>query len=302
MTIVKLMSINRFRNCPQWIRLGALFVFISFTFVAAAQVSDNAPAKVETELLLSADKGVEMQLEVRGMPLAQVLETIISKSKVPIHYSVLPEGLVTATCVGSSLKQVLECLLDHKADLIVRSHSNSGKQDNNTEQVAEAWILGSKMGGAVAKVECPVIGQGSLTFKQNEEDEAAMTAQTEQLLKAAQSKNPAERAEAMNSLLSGGRKGDPAVKAALEQGLSDQDERVRAQAISSFSRREGSGAAAALQQALYDASVNVRLMAVDGINDDTALLQQAINDSDETIRVLAATKLEALTQANKTAP
>ena len=43
-------------------------------------------------------------------------------------------------------------------------------------------------------------------------------------------------------------------------------------------------------------------MAVDGINDDTALLQQAINDSDETIRVLAATKLEALTQANKTAP
>ena len=297
------MHINRFRQYPPgWPSLGVLFVFISFTTVAVAQAPDAKQSKVPAELLLSADKGVEMQLEVRGMPLAQVLETIISKSKVPIHYSVLPEGLVTATCVGSSLKQVLECLLDHKADLIVRSHSNSSKQDNNTEQVAEAWILGSKMGGAVAKVECPVIGQGSLTFKQNEEDEAAMTAQTEQLLKAAQSKNPAERAEAMNSLLSGGRKGDPAVKAALEQGLSDQDERVRAQAISSFSRREGSGAAAALQQALHDASVNVRLMAVDGINDDRALLQQAINDSDETIRVLAATKLEALTQANKTAP
>jgi len=276
-------------------------VFISFTTVAVAQAPDAKQSKVPAELLLSADKGVEMQLEVRGMPLAQVLETIISKSKVPIHYSVLPEGLVTATCVGSSLKQVLECLLDHKADLIVRSHSNSGKQDN-TEQIAEAWILGSKMGGAVAKIDCPVISQGSLTFKQNEEDKAAMTAQTEQLLKAAQSKNPAERAEAMNSLLSGGRKGDPAVKAALEQGLSDQDERVRAQAISSFSRREGSGAAAALQQALHDASVNVRLMAVDGITDDTALLQQAINDSDETIRMLAATKLEALTQANQTAP
>jgi hypothetical protein len=228
--------------------------------------------------------------------LTQVLANIVSKTKIAIHYSVLPEGLVTATCVGSSLKQVLECLLAGKADLIVRYQSGSDKVDHK-DQIAEAWILGSSLAGVVAKVECPVVaGTGSLTFKQNEDDELALIAQTDALLKAAKSNKTDDRIEAMSRLLVDGPKGDPAVKTALEQGLMDKDELVRAQAISSFSRREGSGAAAALQEALHDPSIQVRLMAVDGITDNTALLQQAINDNDETIRVLATKKLEALTQ------
>jgi hypothetical protein len=44
------------------------------------------------------------------------------------------------------------------------------------------------------------------------------------------------------------------------------------------------------------------MMAVDSITDDKALLQQAINDSDESIRALAATKLEELTQATHLKP
>ena len=78
--------------------------------------------------------------------------------------------------------------------------------------------------------------------------------------------------------------------------MTDQDDSVRAQAISSLSHREGSSAAGAIQEALRDSSVDVRLMAVDSITDDNPLLQQAINDSDETVRSLAATKLEQLTQ------
>ena len=290
-TYVKFMPINFFR-------LGLVLVFISVTQLTVAQVSDKQSTLAQTELLLSADKGIEFQLQVKQLPLAQVLANIVSKTKIAIHYSVLPEGLVTATCVGSSLKQVLECLLDGKADLIVRYQSASDKIDHK-DQIAEAWILGSNLADVVAKVECPaLIDKGSLTFKQNEDYQLALTAETEALLKAAQSNKPEDRIEAMSRLLVVGAKGDPAVKAALEQGLIDKDESVRAQAISSYSRREGSGAATALQEALHDPSMQVRLMAVDGITDNTALLQQAINDNDETIRALATTKLEALTQTN----
>jgi HEAT repeat protein len=129
-----------------------------------------------------------------------------------------------------------------------------------------------------------------------------MPDRTDDLLKQAQAKNPADRADAIGQLMAGGRKGDPAVKAELEKALTDPDASIRAQAISSLAHREGSGATAAIQEALRDNSVDVRMMAVDGITDDIALLQQAINDSDETIRSLAAVKLEMLTQSTENKP
>ena len=104
----------------------------------------------------------------------------------------------------------------------------------------------------------------------------------------------------MSRLLIAGHPGDPAVKVTIEQGLNDKNELVRAQALSSYARREGVNATSAIQEALNDPSVQVRMMAVDGITDNATLLQQAINDSDETIRVLAATKLDALSQSNIT--
>ena len=288
----------------QWV----IVLITGFADVSVARTSDKAPPvpadKAHTDLVISDSQGAEFQMEVRQMPMSQVLEEIALKSKVPIHYSVLPEGLVTATCAGSTLKQVLECLLDRKADLIVRyqrSPANVGSQG----QVAEAWILGSRLDGSIARADCPAAGaagKASLTLNMHENDANAESDQTDSLLKSAESKIPAERAEAIGALLSGGRKGDPAVKAALEQALTDQDANVRAQAISSLAHREGSGATAAIQEAMHDKSTDVRMMAVDGITDDTALLQQAINDSDETVRSLARVKLEELTQANKSAP
>ncbi len=288
----------------QWL----IILLTVFTGIAVAQTPVKAPAmipeKAQTNLLIGADKGTEMQLEVRQMPLAQVLENIVHKTSVPIHYSVLPEGLVTATCVGSTLKQVLECLLDRKADLIVRYQRSPGNAASQG-QVAEAWILGSRLDGSIARADCPgggADGKASLTLDLNENDANGEPDQTDSLLKSAQSKIPAERAEALGALLAGGRKGDPAVKAALEQALTDKDDNVRAQAISTLAHREGSGAAAAIQEAMHDKSTDVRMMAVDGITDDVALLQQAINDSDESVRSLAAVKLEELTQGKKNAP
>ena len=294
------MNLYYFRN---GLTLSFIISLTGYAQITAAEVSANISEKGVTDLVVSEDKGTELQLEVRDTPLAKVLESIAHKTKVPIHYSVLPEGLVTATCVGSSLKPVLECLLDHKADLIVRYRHDQDKPDNK-EQVAEAWILGARLDGATAKKDCLAASPGtsSLSLKQKESEDDDEADQTDELIKAAQAKDPTERAEAIGGLLSGGREGDPAVKAVLEQALSDPDENVRAQAISSLAHREGSGASAAIQEALHDKSVDVRMMAVDGITDDKALLQQAINDSDETVRSLARVKLEELTQADKTAP
>ena len=277
--------------------------FVVFTSVGVAKTPVGIPGKAQTDLVISDNKGSELQLEVRQMPMAQVLDNIVNKTQVPIHYSVLPDGLVTATCVGMTLKQVLECLLDRKADLIVR-YSRNPSTTERKGQVVEAWVLGSRLDGTVAK-DCVATGstvdKGLLTLKQSQ-DTNAEPDQTDELLKKAQSKNPTERAEAIGALLAGGRKGDPDVKAALEHALTDQDALVRAQAISSLSHREGSAAAGAIQEAMHDSSVDVRVMAVDGITDDIALLQQAINDNDETVRSLAEIKLERLTQGNKAKP
>ena len=291
-----------FRQCALQ---SVIVLLMGFSGVTFAQTAVNTPGKALTDLVISDNKGSEMQLEVRQMPLAQVLDAIAGKTHVPIHYSVLPEGLVTATCVGSTLEKVLECLLDRKADLIV-SYSRDPAKVDSKGQVAEAWVLGSRLASSSTTANCVAISgqtadKGSLMLRQNEQNAQNAEAepdQTNELLKSAQSKNPVERAEAIGALLADGRKDDPEVKAALEKALTDQDANVRAQAISSLAHREGSGAAGAIQEALRDSSVDVRMMAVDGITDDIPMLQQAINDSDETVRSLAAIKLEELTQGN----
>lgn len=287
-----------------------LYILVLFTFygaVCVAKTPANPTGNTITNLVVTDSEGAELQLEVRQMPLAQVLDSIAEKTHVPIHYSVLPEGLVTATCVGTTLKRVLECLLDRKADLIVRYPRTPAKADSKW-QVAEAWILGSRLDGTVAKADCPVTGEskGSLSLRQNQEDAEVQPKpdQGDILLKIAKSKNARDRAEAIGALLTIGRKDDPRMKAMLEEAVHDQDANVRAQAVSTLTHRDDyrENATEVIQEAMQDSSVDVRLMAVDGITDDVGLLQQAINDSDETVRSIAAIKLEQLMQDNKSKP
>jgi HEAT repeats len=274
-------------------------LLLGFTTLTFAATSENKA--LTTDLVISNDKGSELQLEVKQMPLAQVLDAIAIKTHIPIHYSALPEGFVNATCIGTTLKRVLECLLDRKADIIVR-YPHKISNTAGKEPVAEAWILGSKLDGITAQADCQITGnladKISPGVQQSQQDNELETDRTDELLKMAQSKNPEDRADAIAALLATSNEGDPNVNSTLEQALDDTDANVRAQAISSLSHREGSAASQALQEALHDESVDVRLMAVDGITDDAALLQQAANDSDETVRSLAAVKLAELNQTN----
>ena len=98
--------------------------------------------------------------------------------------------------------------------------------------------------------------------------------------------------------MAAGRKGDASVKEALEAALSDEDAKVRIQAISSLSHREGAGATAAFREAIHDKDVGVRLTAVDRSGADVELLQQALTDEAEMVRELAAMRLKSISTPN----
>lgn len=273
--------------------MTSLFLLMSGALLAAVNVSN--PAYQNIRLAVTKDTGAELQLEVRQVPLAQVLDNIASKTGVRINYSVLPEGLVTATCVGSTVKQVMECLLLRKADLVFRYSRQASKADPKG-QPEEVWVLGAKFGtGQANSGFCSSAGTPQQTLptaaKTKTEQEPD---QTDELVKMASSKIPAERAEAIGRLMAGGREGDVTVKETLEAALSDPDAMVRTRALSSLAHREGAGASPALHEALHDSDVSVRLTAVDNAGSDVALLQQALTDADATVRQLAGIRLEPL--------
>jgi HEAT repeats len=272
---------------------------LGLIFVGLAEKTIAAPvAKPLADLVISSHKGSELQLEVREMAMADVLKMLAVKTQIPIHYSVLPEGLVTATCVGSTLKQVLECLLDRKADLIVRYPRNADKSESKG-QLAEAWVLGSRLDGTFARRDCSTDNAGAISLIEQSQqvvDTKQKPNNSDALLNMAQSKNVAGRAEAIGALLAAGTKDDPKIQEMLEDAIHDQDANVRAQAVSTLTHWSNNteSISAALSEAIHDESVDVRLMAVDGITDDVGLLQQAVNDSDEAVSAMAALKLEEL--------
>jgi hypothetical protein len=267
-------------------------------FIPSVLLADTA----NISLILSQDAVSAIQLEVRQASLSQVLDKITQTTGIPIHYSVLPEGRVTATCVGATPKQILECLLNHKADLIFRSDTATHHTTKNN--LEEVWVLGAKFDAispSVTSAECETTVsklQAQLQAMRAQAHEQQNPDQTETLLKLAQSKNPEDRVQGIGGLLAAGKTGDPAIKAALQAALSDNDANVRAQAISSYAHREGDDAAAELQTAMQDSSVDVRIMAVDSAGNNIALLKQALHDQDETVRSLAALKLESLNAEN----
>lgn len=262
------------------------------TLVATAQPLDVVANN--TRLTVTTHPGSELQLEARNVPLAQVLDSLARQINIPIHYSVLPKTLVTATCVGSTLKQLLGCLISEQANLVFRYSENSA----NTHDIAEVWLIGSTLTELPSqnKACAPAMasnGESATTQTgQNQESEK----RADELLAMAQSKNPEDRATAIGALLAEGLKKTPAIKAALEAALADQNASVRAQAVSTLAHIDGNDATPMLQEALHDSDADVRLMAVDSITDNVSLLNQAINDSDETVRSLATAKLEELTQ------
>jgi hypothetical protein len=240
----------------------------------------------------------QLKLDVMQMNLPSVLKQIAKSHGFPIHISALPDTLTSITCTGTELRQLLECLLDNKADLIVR-YRHVGKINQSRPPIAEAWVVPSTSGydnnNAENKITIGTTGQENPLPVPPINNDGNGHKKTEDLLDKAQSNDKNQKAAALGALLAEGHKGDPAVRAVLEQALADQDPEVRVQAVSGLAHREGNDALFAVEQGLQDDSEDVRLIAVEGIKDDITLLQQAINDSDEAVRSLAEIKLQLLT-------
>lgn len=282
------------KSLSAWLIISAGWLLAPACFLnpLACQAAEGEERANPGAIQFNRDEGDGFRLEVRQAPLARIVSLLQEKTGMKIHYSVLPDGPVTTTCVGASPKQLLECLLAAKSDLVFRYPRNSKADSAN--QPTEAWILGAKYSTGLT----PVV---EICSKQAEPEakEAAEPNRTDELLIKAKAKNPSERVAAIGELLSEGRPGDAAVREVLEQALNDKDAKVRAQAISTYANREGEKAFGALQEALHDSDAWVRQMAL-GSTDDKTLLQQAVNDSEESVRSLAEQKLKALEKQKQT--
>jgi hypothetical protein len=259
-----------------------------------------APAtEPSIQIVMSGQNDSAIRLEARQAPLGKILKEITIKTGAVIHYSVLPEAPVTATCAGANIWQVMDCLVAKQVGMVTNK-PEPGKP-------AEFWLLGTSVGSCKAMTVEPIASQAQaatnpqakLTPKQQAQADQAMQEQSDQFLELTKAKEPGQRAEAIANLISGGMKDDPNVRKALVDAMTDKDANVRAQAVTALARREGEGASDQLRQALKDSDTNVRMMVVDNAGNDATLLQQALADKDPMIRDVAASKLEALNTTGK---
>jgi hypothetical protein len=260
----------------------------------------TAPAtQPSLQIIMSGQNDSVIRLEARQAPLGKILKEITAKTGAIIHYSVLPEAPVTATCAGANISQLMDCLVAKQVGMVANK-PEPGKP-------AEFWLLGTSVGSCKAMTVEPIAPQVQaatnpqpvLTPKQQAQAEQAMQEQSDQFLELTKAKEPGQRAEAIANLISGGMKDDPNVRKALVDAMTDKDANVRAQAVTALARREGEGASDQLRQALKDSDTNVRMMVVDNAGNDATLLQQALADKSPMIRDVAASKLEALNTTGK---
>ncbi len=275
-----------------------MLLAVNRALAKAEQASNNLqssqPASIQ--LTLSKQANTEIRLEARAAPLGQILKAIADKTGALIHYSVLPEAPVTATCVGANVGQVMDCLLAKQVGLVAHKAQN--------DKPAEFWLLGSSVGSCQAvTVEASPLIKTKKAQRPTSDELAKMSQmmqeQSDQLIKQAQSSDPDQRASAIANLGSVGIKDDQNIDDALRNAINDKDANVRSQAITAVMLRGGEQADVQLSQALKDKDANVRLTAVSVIEDDISFLQQALNDNDEAVRNLAKDKLDDLAARQK---
>jgi len=252
-------------------------------------------------LMVKANPSVNtaLQVEAKQANLSKLLDEISLKTGISLHYSVLPKAPVTATCMGATAKQVLECLLGGNVDMAFRYPENKTAAAGQQLNPEEVWILGSSLHGPDnARNGCASSSTAVTSKLAGENGNTDNASPTQQLLRQVNAKSVSDRADAIASLaVDEGSENDTSVRTALEKALSDKSAQVRAQAINALAFREGEVAVSGqLQQALQDSDAGVRMMAVDNIESDTALLQQALQDKDAGVRDLAQLKLDVLSK------
>lgn len=263
-----------------------------------------APANPTNALISLQKVDGQFLLEARQTPLAGVLRQIADKTGAVIHYSVLPEEPVTATCAGGTVKAVMECLLGNWVDRIYRQTAHtktvqsSSLQAQAHSQATEIWLMGSRFGHLSSTMQCTLDGN-KVVPNQNAKNEASPEQAPLRMAQASSDPRFAElRKQAIALLATQGKTGDPAmddeVTDTLQQALKDQDPEIRAQAVFGMMNQDSTNTEI-LHEALQDNNPDVRLMAVDSADANNpaaqALLQGALSDGDETVKAAASAKL-----------
>ncbi len=260
-----------------YIRHKPITAFLGLALSAAGN-THAAPAET---IALSQTANNQWQLEARQAELPQLLDAIAGRSGTKLHYISLPAGKVDATCIGDT-SALLHCVLGDSVNMALQQ----GEKGRN----AEIWIMGSSLTNSTAgNTTCPALPQSVAV------PAIDPVLATENWLKQAHAKDPAQRAQAMAELASGDTAYDLQIRNTLNQALKDSNPQVRVQALEALTNREGeTGVGSQLRQALNDNNEDVRIAAVERIENDVGLLELASQDANSTVRDFALLKLQQL--------
>lgn len=255
--------------------------------LALADAVAKLPAKAEINSSIkfsqSVTSGAQLQLDVKQALLPDIIKEIAAKTKVEIHYSVLPEIPVTATCVAGKVQQLMECLVGKQIGVV------SHKPEGGTQE--QIWLIGSSM--SVCSSASAVVPEADTAAY--EPPQPPDKKQSNTLLgRLKNAKTSAERVEALGQMTMGADIKDPKVRKALNDALADGDPNIRSQALSAYTQLDKDNAVDAIGRALNDEDRVVRMAAIDTAADNLDLLEQAVNDRDASVGNYAAAKLAQL--------
>jgi len=252
---------------------------------------------------LAKSPGMEMQLHVREKSLALVLDEISKETAVPIHYSVLPADLVSATCVGDGLEFVLRCLLGDTVNMVFRYPAASLKANAAHHRMLpeEVWFIASSLAVKSSdEQKCQPKDNKDLTISENGINETQQQELLQSLLDDARLSDRSKRAQAIAKLARNTALDNEEVNDLIQSALDDESAKVRMQALSAWVLRSNDDITSEkmLEQALQDESRGVRLKAVN-MAKTQMVLQQAVDDSDPLVRRYAERKLKRLIEKVK---
>jgi hypothetical protein len=269
--------------------------FMFWSVVSHAEDNVGTQQEAVVTVKYASLLGGTLQLQVAYAPLRKVLDELSRVTETGIHYSVLADERVSATCAGDSLKKVLKCLLGDSRNMVFQ-YAQSTEKVAGVRKPVDVWILGSSLTEPVAlrnSDSCEKVQGESLAINKALNVRQADERLLAKLMLGLASKDPKQRADAIADLATKTAMDNTEIDDALLKAMDDEAVIVKEQALFGWVYRKGDGATAELQHALQDTEMSVRLKVVD-LTQNRALLTQATADSSKLVRQLAQMKLDDL--------
>ena len=310
--IARVDALSKNRDCGskpnRALALGVMLVTTGLlTPLASANANEEAlsrsPVTVDAAPSVRFENG-RLSLQAAHSSWKDVLDAIQARTGIRFHHAHPFQGSVTASFTGLSFEPAMARLFGPEAGFIFWYPPNGSGSPSAPKEV---WILGQlKEGGsasarhgahAPAHDAIPIPEEQPSTVESEGDASGSMLDENDVIqhfTKMAEHDDPAMRVEAVSALGQSGKSDEPEVRITLDAALSDKDPSVRSAAHQALVSRGGEEAMGSLWQALEDPDPDVRIVAVDSVapgKEGEALLEAALSDADETVRVMAAERL-----------